>query len=138
MNNTLKTKMANFYAKFPHLWNDLKNGFLSMEKNGQPFYGQRTINIYLDKGKYTIDYYMNGELEDRNEGRTLFDAAAHIYNAWTTQVVEAHRDPTPSEIKRGYGATHYRSFFLCDFLKPDGVTRKARMKADDGLFYSLS
>jgi hypothetical protein len=46
------------------------------------------------------------------------------------------RKPTPSEIKFGYGAIHYRDFPLSECVKKDG-THKRRLKAkDDGLFYT--
>ena len=48
--------------------------------------------------------------------------------------IKAHRNPTPSEIKWGYGAIHYRTFDLLEWLKPDG-TLKRWIKADDGLRY---
>jgi hypothetical protein len=46
------------------------------------------------------------------------------------------RKPTKSEIKFGYGATHYRDFGPEDFLKKDD-TIKSRIKGkDDGLIYT--
>lgn len=52
-----------------------------------------------------------------------------------------HRKPTPSEIKFGYGATHYRDFPFDECVK--GVSKsglpilKQRLKAkDDGLIYT--
>lgn len=47
-----------------------------------------------------------------------------------------HREPTRSEIKFGYGATHYR-----DFPRQEVLNKKQRPKkwlvADDGLRYYL-
>lgn len=55
-----------------------------------------------------------------------------------TRTVTAHRKPTASEIKFGYGATHYRDFPLADFYDAKGNRIKARIKApDDGLIYSI-
>lgn len=48
--------------------------------------------------------------------------------------ITAHRNPTPAEIRRGYGATHYREFWAYEWLKPD-LTLKKWIKADDGLRY---
>lgn len=50
------------------------------------------------------------------------------------QTITAHRNPTASEIRFGYGATHYRDFDVSEWLKPDG-TLKRWIKADDGLRY---
>jgi hypothetical protein len=49
--------------------------------------------------------------------------------------IEAHRPPTPREIRWGYGATHYRTFDVSEWLKADGTLKKW-IKADDGLRYS--
>lgn len=51
------------------------------------------------------------------------------------QVVTYHRQPTPSEIKFGHGATHYRDFNIRTCIKRDGNLKK-RLKADDGLIYT--
>jgi hypothetical protein len=48
--------------------------------------------------------------------------------------ITGHRQPTPSEIKFGHGATHYRTFPVADWLKPDNTIKKW-IKADDGLRY---
>ena len=48
--------------------------------------------------------------------------------------IEAHRPPTKSEIKFGYGAVHYRTFPIEEWKKPDGSLKKW-IKADDGLRY---
>jgi hypothetical protein len=50
--------------------------------------------------------------------------------------ISAHRPPTPSEIRRGYGATHYADFDHGEWLKDNGEY-KMRMKSHvDGLIYS--
>jgi len=49
--------------------------------------------------------------------------------------IEYHRKPTASEIRFGYGATHYRDFPVAQCLKKDGSLKK-RLKADDGLIYT--
>jgi hypothetical protein len=50
------------------------------------------------------------------------------------QTIEGHREPTPEEIRFGHGATHYRTFPVSVWLRPDG-TAKRWIKADDGLRY---
>jgi hypothetical protein len=47
---------------------------------------------------------------------------------------EYHRDPTPSEIRFGHGATHYRTFPVEECTHPDR-TPKVWLIADDGLRY---
>ena len=51
------------------------------------------------------------------------------------QEIEYHRNPTPSEIRFGEGATHYRDFNINQCLKSNGKL-KSRLKADDGLIYT--
>ena len=40
---------------------------------------------------------------------------------WNGQqkIITAHPKPTASEIRFGHGCTHYRDFFITDWLKPD-------------------
>ncbi len=45
-----------------------------------------------------------------------------------------HREPTESEIRRGFGATHYRDFPLEEVTKPDGEIKKW-LKADGLRYY---
>ena len=54
------------------------------------------------------------------------------------ETITAHRKPTASEIRRGYGATHYRDFPVSDWLDSSGSYGKFFkhwIKADDGLRY---
>jgi len=57
----------------------------------------------------------------------------HIENK---QLITAHRGPTESELKFGYGATHYRDFTVGEI----GINKQGKLKkwfvADDGLRYS--
>lgn len=48
--------------------------------------------------------------------------------------LEYHRNPTPSELKFGYGATHYKSFLIKECCKP-GRVPKQWFTAEDGLRY---
>ena len=54
--------------------------------------------------------------------------------------LEYHRKPTASEIKFGYGATHYLDFPIEKCIKginKDGLTIfKKRIKGNDGLIYT--
>ena len=50
-------------------------------------------------------------------------------------MITAHRQPTPYEIKFGYGATHYRDFERALWLKSDGTLKKWIKVNDDGLRY---
>ena len=59
-----------------------------------------------------------------------------IWLPWNglNDTITAHRSPTQSEIKYGYGAIHYRDFPVEEWLKSNG-TLKTWIKADDGLRY---
>lgn len=46
-----------------------------------------------------------------------------------------HRQPTPSEIKAGYGAIHYRDFTIEECCYKGTRINKRWFKADDGLRY---
>lgn len=46
-----------------------------------------------------------------------------------------HRSPTPSEIRQGYGATHYKDIELEYCLKPDLSLKKWLVCPFDGLRY---
>jgi hypothetical protein len=49
--------------------------------------------------------------------------------------IEAHRNPTELEIKRGWGAIHYKEFKAFDFLRKDGTLKKWIKCPKDGLRY---
>ena len=68
--------------------------------------------------------------------RLITDAIGRYAMPWNgmNDTITAHRNPTPSEIRFGYGSTHYRDFDVEEWLKSDG-TLKAWIKADDGLRY---
>ena len=54
------------------------------------------------------------------------------------ETITGHRNPTPAEIRRGYGAVHYRDFPVSEWLDTsgtDGKFFKHWIKADDGLRY---
>jgi hypothetical protein len=46
-----------------------------------------------------------------------------------------HRPPTESELRFGYGATHYRDFTVEECCWPGTRFLKSWFKADDGLRY---
>ncbi|MNK99960.1 hypothetical protein D3C87_1203780 [compost metagenome] len=47
-----------------------------------------------------------------------------------------HRPPTPAEVRRGYGATHYRDFPVDECTHPGTRIKKQWfVAADDGLRY---
>lgn len=50
--------------------------------------------------------------------------------------VEYHRPPTPSEVKFGHGATHYRTFPVEVACHKGTRILKRHFTADDGLRYS--
>jgi len=52
-------------------------------------------------------------------------------------VVEAtyHRNPTPSEIRFGYGAIHYRTFPIEQCCKVGRILKRWFVSPDDGLRY---
>ena len=45
------------------------------------------------------------------------------------------RNPTPGEVRRGYGATHYRDFTPAECCHPGTRIAKRWILADDGLRY---
>lgn len=47
-----------------------------------------------------------------------------------------HRNPTPYEIKFGYGATHYKDFDESICFKADGTIKKRLKCPIDGLIYT--
>lgn len=49
--------------------------------------------------------------------------------------VKYHRPPTPSEIRFGHGATHYRTFHVSEVCFPGTRIAKKWFVADDGLRY---
>jgi len=53
-----------------------------------------------------------------------------------TRTIEYHRKPTESEIKFGYGATHYLSVDSSMCSKPDGTIKKRWKNPIDGLIYT--
>jgi hypothetical protein len=50
----------------------------------------------------------------------------------------AHRKPTPSEIRWGYGATHYKDFSRSLWTKPNGTIKQWIVCPHDGLRYYRS
>ena len=50
----------------------------------------------------------------------------------------AHRNPTPSEIRFGHGATHYKDFPRELWTKPDGSIKRWIVCPYDGLRYYRS
>lgn len=49
--------------------------------------------------------------------------------------LEYRRPPTPSEVRFGHGATHYRTFKAEECCFPGTRVAKRWFKADDGLRY---
>lgn len=50
-------------------------------------------------------------------------------------VLTAHRNPTPAEIRFGYGAIHYKDLPKILFTKPDGTLKRWTVCPIDGLRY---
>lgn len=72
-------------------------------------------------------------LDNSATSRMIRDAIGLPWNGMK-DTITAHRKPTTSEIRWGYGSTHYRDFDVEDWLNPNG-TLKTWIKADDGLRY---
>lgn len=51
------------------------------------------------------------------------------------KTITYHRKPTESEIKFGYGATHYKDFDIEEIVKPDGNIKKCIKAKNDDLRY---
>jgi hypothetical protein len=49
--------------------------------------------------------------------------------------ITLHRNPTPSEVRFGHGATHYREFTVAECCHKGTRFLKRWIKADDGLRY---
>lgn len=79
------------------------------------------------------DTTMDVRLDNSVTSRLIANAIGLPWNG-LNDTITANRKPTPSEIRRGYGAIHYRDFDVADWIKPDG-TLKTWIKADDGLRY---
>ena len=79
------------------------------------------------------DTTMNMRLDNSGTSR-MIRAAVDLPLDFVNSRITAHRNPTPSEIRFGYGAIHYRDFDVEYWLKPDGTLKKW-IKADDGLRY---
>lgn len=75
-------------------------------------------------------------LDNSTTSHMIRDSIGRYAMPWNgiNQTIKAHRKPTPVEIRRGYGAAHYRDFDVAEWLKPNG-TLKAWILADDGLRY---
>ena len=80
-----------------------------------------------------IDSTMGIRLDNSETSRMIRDAIGLPWNGMN-DTITAHRNPTTSEIRRGYCAIHYRDFDVADWIKPNG-TLKTWIKADDGLRY---
>ncbi len=89
--------------------------------------------------KQWISIYALSEESARNIFTKAFphipqSAILNVHHALKT--VTAHRNPTPYEIKLGYGATHYKDFHLEDWLRTSGGSLKKWIKCPhDGLRY---
>jgi hypothetical protein len=51
------------------------------------------------------------------------------------KLITYHRNPTPAEIRFGYGAIHYREFTRREATNAKTGKLKRWLKADDGLRY---
>ena len=81
-----------------------------------------------------IGAYM--KLDDAKQAKNQHILTRH--EAITGKKIESitgHRKPTPAEIRRGYGATHYRDFPVSEWVSDSGRFFKHWIKADDGLRY---
>ena len=79
-----------------------------------------------------------------NRGKTLF--YGYSLNRMKKEVfgliddsldkpITYHRNPTPSEIRFGHGATHYKDFILADVIKQCGNVKQWIVCPHDGLRY---
>jgi len=53
------------------------------------------------------------------------------------KIIPYFRNPTEEEIKFGYGAIHYRDFYLKKCFNSDGFLRSSIIAKNDGLKYKL-
>lgn len=79
------------------------------------------------KAKYNQFYDLAKELGNLGYNLTILNKMRDI---------TYHRKPTASEIRFGYGATHYKDFTKKDFLKHDGSIKKRIKDKSDGLIYT--
>jgi hypothetical protein len=115
------------FAYFPEIrYNDTPKIFTCYYRIGQ----HSACHENYAKGCKQAEYREYRELLKELIGQGYNDL--RIMN---TQIFSYHRKPTPSEIKQGYGAIHYRPFTLAE----TGITKAGNLKkwfiAADGLRY---
>jgi len=123
--------------------------------NGNPRYVCHFLEFITDKDREETDISQRYELalsKARDLGGKKFHNKQYgggilfqSYNlrdledsilVMTGRAIECHRQPTPYEIKKGYGAIHRRTFLTSELLNKSGKLKKW-LKADDGLNYSI-
>lgn len=100
------------------------------------------FSCYAHIGQHSgchIDYAKECKEANFNQYNDLLEELLQIgynnLNILNKQTFEYHRQPTPFELKQGYGATHYRDFTAAQI----GIGKRGYIKkwfvADDGLRY---
>lgn len=70
------------------------------------------------------------------KARPWMQKEGYTINLFEADRVDAHRPPTPAEIRFGYGATHYKEFPLVVWVHPKTGRLKRWIKCEfDGLRY---
>jgi len=52
------------------------------------------------------------------------------------KTITLHRKPTESEVKFGYGATHFKDFPVSEVSHPNGKFKRTHRCKEDGLVYT--
>jgi len=118
---------CNVFAYFPEIRSTKEGGMF-------------TCYAHIGQHSACQEGYAKGckQAEYREYRELLRELIGQGYNdlrIMNTQIFSYHRKPTPSEIKQGYGATHWRDFLAADCVDKAGKVKKW-VKGPDGLRYS--
>lgn len=116
---------GNIFAYFPSIEHDTQGNKLSYSTIGQHSPCAPMYAMECKETKYKEWHPLYNELK----------SLGYDLNVLTTQSVELHRNPTKTEIKRGFGSIHYKTFRLSDLLKPDGTIKTRHKCEQEKLFY---
>ena len=118
---------CNVFAYFPEIRSTKEPGmFTSYAHLGQ----HSACHENYAKGCKQAEY-----VEYRELLRELIGQGYKDLRIMNTQIFSYHRKPTPSEIKQGYGATHWMDFLAADCVDKAGKVKKW-VKGPDALRYS--
>jgi hypothetical protein len=115
-------------ALFPDIEADNKGNVQSYMHVGQ--HGAASPDLLTDLPEATISEFFPLYKE------LVLSVGCNDLEVINSQTVEYSRNPTPAEIRFGYGATHYADFPLSECLNQKEARFKKRLKGSDGLIYT--